>query len=54
MGLCYTEAYTSFGVKCIVAPQVPNNAGSLATVRTTALEGCVLNARHPRRWRPAR
>ena len=31
----------------IVAPQVPNNAGSLATVRTTAPEGCVLNARHP-------
>jgi len=25
--LCYTEAYTSFGVKCIVAPRVPNNAG---------------------------
>jgi N-methylhydantoinase B len=45
--LCYTEAYTSFGVKCIVAPKVPNNWGSLATVRTTAPEGCVLNARHP-------
>ena len=45
--LCYTEAYTSFGVKCIVAPKVPNNAGSLATVRTTAPEGCVLNAKHP-------
>jgi N-methylhydantoinase B len=45
--LCYTEAYTSFGVKCIVAPRVPNNWGSLATVRTTAPEGCVLNARHP-------
>ena len=23
--VCYTEAYTSFGVKCIVAPDVPNN-----------------------------
>ena len=31
--LCYTEAYTSFGVKCIVAPHVPNNAASLATIR---------------------
>ncbi|MBS0221647.1 MAG: hydantoinase B/oxoprolinase family protein [Proteobacteria bacterium] len=45
--LCYTEAYTSFGVKCIIAPKVPNNAGSLATIRTTAPEGCILNARHP-------
>ena len=45
--LCYTEAYTSFGIKCIVAPKVPNNWGALATVRTTAPEGCVLNARHP-------
>jgi N-methylhydantoinase B len=45
--LCYTEAYTSFGVKCIVAPHVPNNAASLATIRVTAPEGCILNARHP-------
>jgi N-methylhydantoinase B/oxoprolinase/acetone carboxylase alpha subunit len=45
--LCYTEAYTSFGVKCIIAPRVPNNAASLATIRTTAPEGCILNAKHP-------
>ena len=45
--LCYTEAYTSFGVKCIVAPRVPNNAASLATIRVTAPEGCILNAKHP-------
>jgi len=45
--LCYTEAYTSFGIKCIVAPKVPNNAASLATIRTTAPEGCILNALHP-------
>ena len=45
--LCYTEAYTSFGIKCIVAPKVPNNAASLATIRTTAPEGCILNAKHP-------
>jgi N-methylhydantoinase B len=45
--LCYTEAYTSFGVKCIVAPHVPNNAASLATIRVTAPEGCILNAQHP-------
>ena len=45
--LCYTEAYTSFGVKCIVAPHVPNNAASLATIRVTAPEGSILNAKHP-------
>jgi N-methylhydantoinase B len=45
--ICYTEAYTSFGVKCIVAPRVPNNAASLATIRVTAPEGSILNAPHP-------
>jgi N-methylhydantoinase B len=45
--LCYTEAYTSFGIKCIVAPRVPNNYASLATIRTTAPEGSILNAKHP-------
>ncbi len=45
--LCYTEAYTAFGVRCIVAPTVPNNAGSLAPIRVTAPEGTILNALHP-------
>ncbi len=45
--LCYTEAYAAFGVKCIVAPKVPNNEGSLSAIRITAPEGCILNARPP-------
>ena len=45
--LCYTEAYSSFGIKCIVMPAVPNNAGSLSTIRITAPEDCILNAKHP-------
>ncbi len=45
--MCYTDAYTAFGIKCIVAPKVPNNAASLATIRTTAPEGSILNAKHP-------
>lgn len=45
--LCYTEAYASFGVKCIVAPRVPNNEGSLSVIRITAPEGCILNAMSP-------
>jgi N-methylhydantoinase B len=44
---CYTEAYASFGVKCIVAPKVPNNEGSLSVIRVTAPEGSILNARPP-------
>jgi hypothetical protein len=27
----YTTTYTAFGVKCLVAPEVPNNAGSPST-----------------------
>jgi N-methylhydantoinase B len=42
--LCYTHAYSTFGIKCIVAPDVPNNAGSLSTVTVTAPEG---SAVHP-------
>lgn len=45
--LCYTEAYATFGVKCVVAPDVPNNAGSLETIRITAPQDSILNAEHP-------
>ncbi|MGE0717529.1 MAG: hydantoinase B/oxoprolinase family protein [Alphaproteobacteria bacterium] len=45
--ICYTEAYASFGVQCIVAPGVPNNAGTLGTVRVTAPVGSILNAPRP-------
>jgi N-methylhydantoinase B len=44
---CYAEAYSSFGVKCIVAPKVPNNEGSLSVIRITAPEGCILNVKWP-------
>src|SRR5947199_202301 len=44
----YTLAYTAFGVKCLVAPEVPNNAGSLAPITTSAPEGCLLNVKRPR------
>jgi len=45
--LTYTQAYASFGVRCVVGPKVPNNAGSLGTIRVTAPEGCILNAPRP-------
>jgi N-methylhydantoinase B len=43
----YTEAYTTFGLKCALAPDVPNNEGSFRAVNVTAPEGSVLNCRHP-------
>jgi N-methylhydantoinase B len=44
----YTLAYTAFGVKCLVAPEVPNNAGALEPITVSAPEGCILNATRPR------
>ena len=45
--ITYTQAYASFGIRCLVGPGVPNNAGSLAPIRVTAPEGCILNAPRP-------
>jgi N-methylhydantoinase B len=45
--LNYTKAYTTYGVKCVVAPHVPNNAGSFRPVTITAPEGSLLNAARP-------
>ena len=45
--LNYTLAYTAFGVKCLIAPDVPNNAGSLSPITVSAPEGCLLNVRRP-------
>src|SRR4030095_10635585 len=43
----YTEAYTTYGVKVIVSPDVPNNEGAFRVLRITAPEGSILNAQHP-------
>lgn len=45
--ITYTQAYASFGVRCVVGARIPNNAGSLAPVRVTAPEGTILNAPRP-------
>jgi N-methylhydantoinase B len=46
---CYTDAYSVFGLKCIVAPAIPNNAGSLEPFHVLAEEHtCV----HPLRPAP--
>jgi N-methylhydantoinase B len=43
----YTLAYTAFGLGCVVAAQIPNNAGSLAPLTVSAPEGSILNAPYP-------
>ena len=46
---CYTDAYSVFGLKCIIAPAIPNNAGSLEPFHVRAEEhSCV----HPLRPAP--
>ena len=43
----YTFAYTAYGVKALLCPDVPNNEGSFLPVTTSAPEGTILNPRYP-------
>ncbi|MBR0680246.1 hydantoinase B/oxoprolinase family protein [Roseomonas eburnea] len=43
----YCRAYACFGIKCVVAPEVPNNWASLLPFQMEIPEGCILNAPHP-------
>jgi len=45
--LAYTTAYTAFGLGCVVASKVPNNAGSLEPLTVSAPEDSILNAQKP-------
>lgn len=45
--LVYAKAYACYGIKCVVAPEIPNNAASLAPFEVAAPEGCILNAKRP-------
>ncbi|MBR7888765.1 hydantoinase B/oxoprolinase family protein [Marinomonas sp. A79] len=45
--MVYTRAYACYGLKCAIAPDIPNNTGSLKPFDVTAPEGCILNAPHP-------
>ena len=45
--LIYTKAYACYGLKCVVAPEIPNNAASLAPFDVLAPPGCILNAPRP-------
>ena len=43
----YCRAYACFGIKCVVAPEVPNNWASLMPFQMEIPEGCILNAPRP-------
>jgi N-methylhydantoinase B len=43
----YCRAYACFGIKVVVAPEIPNNWASLAPFRMKIPEGCILNAPRP-------
>ncbi len=45
--LVYTKAYACYALKCAIAPEIPNNAASLAPFEISAPEGSILNAVHP-------
>ena len=45
--LNYTQAYACYAVKCLLDPDAPNNAGTLAPITVSAPEGCILNATPP-------
>lgn len=45
--LNYTHAYTTYAVKCALAPDVPNNEGSFRPVTVTAPPRSILNALRP-------
>jgi N-methylhydantoinase B len=43
----YCRAYSCFGIKCVVAPEIPNNWASLKPFEMAIPEGCILNAPRP-------
>ena len=45
--LVYTKAYACYALKCAIAPEIPNNAASLAPFEISAPAGSILNAVHP-------
>jgi N-methylhydantoinase B len=45
--LCYTASYTTYALKCLLSPNVPNNGGTFRAIHVKAPPGCILNAAHP-------
>ncbi|MBW1963320.1 MAG: hydantoinase B/oxoprolinase family protein [Deltaproteobacteria bacterium] len=45
--MCYTYAFTVYGVKCCTSPNLPNNEGAFRPITVRAPEGCVVNPVFP-------
>lgn len=45
--LVYTKAYACYALKCAIAPEIPNNAASLAPFQISAPVDTIVNAVHP-------
>ncbi len=45
--MVYTKAYACYALKVAIAPEIPNNAASLAPFEVTAPDDTIVNARHP-------
>lgn len=45
--LVYTKAYACYALKCAIAPEIPNNAASLAPFEIKAPVDTIVNAVHP-------
>jgi N-methylhydantoinase B len=43
----YTNVWATYTMKCVAAPNLPNNEGTFAPIRVTAPEGSFLNPRFP-------
>lgn len=43
----YTHAYSTFAMRSCLDPELPNNFGSLAPIKVTAPEGCIVNCKYP-------
>lgn len=45
--LIYTGAYSFYGIKCVIAPEVPSNHGTLSLFSISAPEGTIVNPQRP-------
>jgi len=45
--MCFTFAQTVYGVKCMLAPNLPNNEGSFRPITVRAPQGCIVNPVFP-------
>lgn len=45
--MAYTHAYATFAVRSTLNPELPNNFGSLAPIKVSAPESCIVNAKYP-------